>query len=152
VLTLLKRADMEGKPPVPFSDLQAQLGIGTTDLMVSLELLVQEGSAQRHDDGAGGHAYAAVMEAPGPEPVPPIPAHFAEGESATAPAPTATDLSPLREVVSEVHLDATRGGEPVVVVLTAAIVQGMHPEVVGAMVLAGIESAEGREFVLRVLP
>lgn len=155
-LTLLKRAEAEGRAPVSFAELQPVSGIGSGDLQTTLELMVQEGTAQRVPDGIGGFAYGLISEAPGLEPQegePEPPSPFT-GDTDAAVEQLGDLASRHPQLADALRRHAAPSGEPVAITLTAGIVSGMHAEVIGAMVLAGVDEANdvSAEFRLVVVP
>jgi hypothetical protein len=151
VLTTLKRRHLAGEPPVGVQELQALAGIGPGDLDITLGVLVEEGKVVRF----GADHQPAWALAPESADIPEY--HAAEAAAETAspaepPSPWTPAAADEARTVELAPAPAAAAGEPQEMRLNHAMVQAIHPDVLGAMIFAGCASAAeaGAEFRLVV--
>lgn len=159
VLNTLKRRALAGEPPVSVTELQGLAGMGPGDLTMALGLLVEEGKAIQVAEGAVPvYALAGLgdgaAEAPGVGGAAEVAADaplIGVGESTTAPT--------MVQIARELHEHEARVARPVSIEprtmsMSAAAAQALHPDSLGALIMAGLlEAAEaGVTFTFTVTP
>jgi hypothetical protein len=164
VESVLERAWKAGEGLVDTLTLQQRGGIGPTDGAAAANLLVEDGHAVR-EDTPGGPAWrfipeedrgaAETGEAVGGELEPPavFPSDLAPVGVPAAAAAMPAALQHLAEALAA-NGGARPSGEPRELRLTNHVVQAIHPDTIGAMVLAGVIEAgdAGAVFTLVVVP
>lgn len=153
VLTEMKRRRLAGDPPIGKLELQPLVGMGHGDVEYALTILAEEGKVSKIEEGAVA-VYELQEDEPGAGEAPSAAdAPEVAGEAPSSPWAGAAAAEPVRDMGREIET-LMRSIAPRTMSMSAAAAQALHPDALGALIMAGLLEASdaGVSFTFTVEP